>query len=264
MNAYSVSLNNNTFTVASGTTPSGVDLNVASIMEDIFGSKGFTKAGPGVMELSGANTYSGASTISAGTLQLVANAGNTSSGVSSALNIPSYGSFSLAPGTTLQLRSDGDVSFGGGNNMGGLGNGTVTFDVNQVNTGNNHHALSFAPNGFNTYNEVLNVTGGNGYSLSFGPIIGDSSSLTLNPTTANLTVNALSSVSALTKNGAGTLTINGASTYAGNTTLNAGTLELANVNALGANGNTLYINATASAAKLSTDVGFGGANLCIT
>jgi len=228
INAYSVSLQNTTFNVAAGTTPSGVDLSISSILEDWQGgAQSLTKAGNGVMKLSGANTYSGATTISAGTLQLVANAGNTSSGVSSALNVPSYGSFSLAPGTTLQLRADGDVSFGGGNNLGGLGNGTVTFDVNQVNTGNNNHALSFAPNGFSTYNEVLNVTGGNGYSLSFGPIIGDSSSLTLNPTTANLTVGALSSVSALTKNGAGTLTINGPSTYAGNTTISGGTLALA-------------------------------------
>ena len=70
MNAYNISLNNGTFTVASGTTPSGVDLNVVSIMQDIFGSKGFTKAGPGVMELSGANTYSGGAQLNGGTLEL--------------------------------------------------------------------------------------------------------------------------------------------------------------------------------------------------
>jgi len=70
LNAYSVSLNNGTFTVAAGNTPSGVDLNVASILGDFFGSKGFTKAGPGVMELLGANTYSGAVQLNAGTLDL--------------------------------------------------------------------------------------------------------------------------------------------------------------------------------------------------
>ena len=71
MNAYSVSLNNGTFTVAAGNTTSGVDLSVASILEDFaYGSRGFTKAGPGVMALSGANTYSGGVQLNGGTLSL--------------------------------------------------------------------------------------------------------------------------------------------------------------------------------------------------
>ena len=71
MNAYAVSLNNGTFTVAAGTTPSGVDLNVTAILEDfLYGSRGFTKAGPGVMALAGANTFSGAVQLNGGTLEL--------------------------------------------------------------------------------------------------------------------------------------------------------------------------------------------------
>jgi autotransporter-associated beta strand protein len=55
------------FTVASGTTPSGIDLLVSG---PLTGPNGFTKDGAGVMLLTKNSTYSGATTISGGTLQL--------------------------------------------------------------------------------------------------------------------------------------------------------------------------------------------------
>ena len=67
-----MSLDGTTFTVASGTTPSGVDLSVSSILNNwLTGPESLTKAGPGVMVLNNAaNTYSGPTTVSAGTLAL--------------------------------------------------------------------------------------------------------------------------------------------------------------------------------------------------
>ena len=60
-----------TFNVAAGSTPSGVDLSVASILNNwVSGPQSLTKAGNGVMVLSNANTYSGNTTISGGTLAL--------------------------------------------------------------------------------------------------------------------------------------------------------------------------------------------------
>ena len=74
INAHSVSLQNTTFTVAAGSTPSGVDLSVASILNNwVSGPQSLTKAGNGVMVLSNASTYSGTTTISAGTLALAGN-----------------------------------------------------------------------------------------------------------------------------------------------------------------------------------------------
>ncbi len=58
----------NIFNVASGTTPSGIDLDVSIKLA----GQGITKIGPGTMRLSGNNTFSTGLTLSAGTL-LIAN-----------------------------------------------------------------------------------------------------------------------------------------------------------------------------------------------
>ena len=56
------------FNVASGTTASGVDLNVTGVVFD--NGAGITKSGPGFMQLAGANVIQGTTTVSGGTLQL--------------------------------------------------------------------------------------------------------------------------------------------------------------------------------------------------
>ncbi|MFO1528314.1 MAG: autotransporter-associated beta strand repeat-containing protein [Kiritimatiellia bacterium] len=61
----SASATQNTFTVADGAA--ATDLSVSSV---VAGTSGLIKAGAGVMSLSGVNTYTGATTISAGTLEL--------------------------------------------------------------------------------------------------------------------------------------------------------------------------------------------------
>ena len=61
-----------TFTVAAGTTPSGIDLDISSVLRtspsgDATGAV-FYKAGPGTLRLNAANTFSRPVTVSAGTL----------------------------------------------------------------------------------------------------------------------------------------------------------------------------------------------------
>ena len=59
-----------TFNVAQGTTPSGIDLLVSGSVSLNTAGNGITKAGSGLMALSNTDTYTGATNITAGTLQL--------------------------------------------------------------------------------------------------------------------------------------------------------------------------------------------------
>lgn len=202
----------------------------------------------------------GLTSVAAGTtLQLQANAGNTISGTSYALSAEQTANqpLSLLTGSTLQLRSDSSVSFAGGNNLGGMGSATVTFDVNNLSSGTGN-TIGFAPGGFAVNTTTLNITGGNGYTLGTGIInnVANSGVLTLNPTTANMslagyTANATfsttlalggsaannlvtgaianpatSGTTTLTKSGTSVWTLQGANTFTGNTTISAGTLAI--------------------------------------
>ena len=61
---------NNTFDIAAGSVPDGRDCVISGAIFNDAGSGGFTKTGDGKLVLSGANTYNGTTTISAGTLQI--------------------------------------------------------------------------------------------------------------------------------------------------------------------------------------------------
>jgi fibronectin-binding autotransporter adhesin len=58
------------FNVASGTTASGVDLDVSGIIEEFQGTGGISKSGTGKLSLSNANLYTGATTVNDGVLEL--------------------------------------------------------------------------------------------------------------------------------------------------------------------------------------------------
>src|SRR5439155_18294551 len=64
-----------TFTVADG--PAGVDLDISAEIKQQGGTVGFIKAGAGTLRLEGAtsNTYTGPTTVNAGTLELDKTAG---------------------------------------------------------------------------------------------------------------------------------------------------------------------------------------------
>ncbi len=64
-----------TFTIAKGTTSSGVDLDISATIYD----GGVSKSGSGTMALDGSNTYTGGTMVSAGILQIT-NSGALSSG----------------------------------------------------------------------------------------------------------------------------------------------------------------------------------------
>lgn len=232
INADTALSGNQTFTVDANS-----QLNYSGRIHNQIGTNhGITKAGAGTLVLSAANIYSAGTNLNQGTLRLE----NTSALGS--------GGLSMLDGTSLQLRSDSNATFNGGDGMGGLGGATINIDVNQLTSGNTNRTIQFANGGFNTYLTTINVTGGNGYALSLGGINeGFAGSLDLNAISANLSIGAIGSASAvsvlnvggaanttitgainsvngLNKSGSGTLTLNGNSSFTSTTTVSNGRL----------------------------------------
>jgi fibronectin-binding autotransporter adhesin len=193
----------------------------------ISGSGAVIKTGAGTQILAGNNSYTGNTLVSTGrltlsgsnnngvtatttvnngaTLQLQANASNTTAGVSSALGTANNKlTLGSANGGTVnvELRSDlgTDVSFAGTStpNLSGLNPLTFNFDVDRLTAGPGS-AMTFATNGGMTIaSGTFNITGnttGNGSSLALGPISSvNNQTVTFNPTTANVSLGNLGGV----------------------------------------------------------------------
>ncbi|HMO34350.1 MAG TPA: autotransporter-associated beta strand repeat-containing protein [Lacibacter sp.] len=199
-----------TFTVADGSP--AADLTVSGI---IGGTGGLTKAGDGTMVLTGTNTYSGTTTISAGVLQ-VGNNGTAGT----------LGSGGVTNNASLVFNRSDDITvanlIGGTGSVTKLGAGVLTFTAN------------------NTYSGGTTITAGtlkignNGTTGSFGSgNVTNNGNLVFDRSNALTVSNIISGSGSVTKQAAGNLTLSGANTYAGNTNLNAGTLTLSVANAIG-------------------------------
>ena len=95
-------------TTALGTTPSGIDLVASGI---ILNNAAFTKAGPGSLQLTATNTYTGATTVSGGTLQVgngttgsIASASPVvvSSGATLGVNLAAAGIMAITPASKIR------------------------------------------------------------------------------------------------------------------------------------------------------------------
>ena len=212
---------------------------------------GLTKSGAGTLKLSLANTYSGITTITGGTL-VAANVAALGGG--GAVNVTNG-----ASGGTLLLSTDTSVNAFQVGGSSGAGAGTISSDRATPGPGITHF-LGAGVFGNNTYNftKGANVTSGTAaISLaSLNVTAGSAGTLILNPTSAdvlipgNVTIgtnnaaktlqlsgtstgsnisgnisNGLNTLS-LSKAGTGTWTLSGANTYTGNTTVSGGTLNI--------------------------------------
>jgi autotransporter-associated beta strand protein len=150
------------------------------------GAMAFTKAGTGIQILSGMNTYTGVTTVTAGTLSL------------RGTNVLSLLSPISMAGATLQVLQDG-VGNNGTNTFGKdvtlNGSVTATIDVGNNGSGNTGNTIAFGalnngPLG-TAYNSIINFTGTNGYLQSFtslGLSSGSGQGTALRPTTTSVTI----------------------------------------------------------------------------
>ena len=200
---------NVTLTIGNGNGAGGDYQGVIANNTSGTGTVALTKIGSGTITLSGANTYSGGTTLSAGTLQL----GSSSTG--SITNGPvgtgtltlNGGTLSSNVGDFITTRSIANpITFGG----------DVTFGTNT-----NFGALSLSGAGTLTGNRTLTFVADVTYSGNIGQSGGSFG---------------------LTKAGSGTLKLSGVNSYSGGTTVNAGLLWLNSSSALGSSSASLTVN----------------------
>ena len=173
----------------------------------IGGIGGLTKTENGTLTLGGGNTYSGPTTVSAGTLVLSGSSTtstivlNGGTGTTVRVTNPAAtgaGAINMVTGVTnasLQLYIDGGGTIALPNYLSGNSGVTTNFDVNNNGSGTNGVIQFTGSLGSSAIgNATFNVTGGNGYSLRIDNLRntgGSAASLLLNPTTASLSVGNL-------------------------------------------------------------------------
>jgi len=186
------------------------------IFNGIVSNGGINKAGAGTLLLTAANSYTGATTISAGTLQL----GDGTTGKDGTV-----ASSSIVNNSSLLFNRFGSSSYGG----------VISGSGNVTKSGAGTQTLS----GANTYSGATTISAGtlqlgDGTTGKDGTVastsIVNNGSLVFNRFGSSSYGGVISGNGNVTKSGEGTQALSGANTYTGTTTLNAGTLQL------GANG----------------------------
>jgi outer membrane autotransporter protein len=195
-------------TIAYGASGGTFDIvaaaNTFSINQALTGAGSLTKIGAGTLALTGDNTYSGGTTISAGTLQL-GNGGTTGSVAGNILN-----NAILAFNRSNALTFGGVISGTGAVHQDGAG--TTVLTANNTYTGGT------------TINAGTLQLGNGGTSGSIVGNVLNNGTLAFNRSDAVTFGGVISGTGALQQNGGGSTNLTATNTYTGATTVNAGTL----------------------------------------
>ncbi|EHW2348653.1 autotransporter outer membrane beta-barrel domain-containing protein [Salmonella enterica subsp. enterica serovar Altona] len=196
-----------------------LELNTGGTFDNaISGSGQVVKSGDDVLTLSGANSYSGGTLISDGTLV--------------ASNVEALGTGDVTDDATLELNTGGDFI----NNIGGTGRVEKSGDK------------TLTLSGRNTYTGGTLISSGtlvasNVDALGSGDVTNNA---TLEMNTGGDFINNIGGTGRVEKSGDDTLTLSGSNTYTGGTLISDGTLVASNVEALGTgdvtNNATLELN----------------------
>jgi fibronectin-binding autotransporter adhesin len=193
----------------------------------ISGAGNLCSSGTGTLTLTGANTYTGMTNLTAGTLNIQNSSALGTSGVGAGTAISS--------GAALQYQ-------------GGI---TVADSLALSGTGVGGTGALVSVNGTNTHTGAITLAGSALIAANAGKLI---ISAGIDDAGAGKQVNfggggdiavsgVVSGTTAVVKDGSGTLALSGANTYGGGTTLNAGTLSISDDSGLGGIGSSLLINA---------------------
>ncbi|MBP2230998.1 autotransporter-associated beta strand protein [Azospirillum agricola] len=212
-----LTLNGGTLTVTgAGTIDNGivigsqdatVNTSAAVTLSGVISGNNLTKTGSGTLTLSNANTYTGSTTVSAGTLLLTGSLGNGAVSVASGATLGGTGTIggnvtvasgaTLAPGVAGSSNGIGTLSVGGNLTMNGIlaielagassydkvsVSGTVTINGSSSGTTGNNFISVTRVNGYaatNTTYAVINNTGSSPISTTF-PSLAEGGTLTTN------------------------------------------------------------------------------------
>jgi fibronectin-binding autotransporter adhesin len=219
-------------------TNTGVN-TIAAAIGDFGGVTSVTIDGAGTWLLTGANTYTGATTVSSGVLKI------GGSSLDSAIILGSHATLelnglntrigSLAGSGIVQNNSATAAALTtGGNNTSTAFSGIIQDGgagaLSWVKTGSGTFTLT----GANTYTGTTTISagtlqigsGGTTGTLGTGAVT-NNASLIINRSDAITVANVISGSGSLTQAGFGTTTLTGTNTYTGSTTINAGVLSVA-------------------------------------
>ncbi len=224
------------------------NLTIASVIVNNGGATGLTKAGSGTLTLTGSNTYSGVTTVGAGTLQVGAGgaSGNLGTGPvtdNSALVIklssPSTFSGAINGAGSLTQAGPGTLTLAGSNTY----SGGTTINAGTIQLGTSASLPSGMAAKVNGTLDIGALDANVGALTGTGTVNhSGSGSNTLSVASGDFggTIESSGGMLALLKTGSGQLILSGTDTYSGGTTVNAGTLCVTDAGAI-ANGTNLTI-----------------------
>lgn len=243
---------NNTYAL---TIAGGFDTTISAAIGG--GSGGLIKSGTGTLTLSGANTYTGGTTLNAGVVSIAADAN-----LGDAAGMLTFNGGTLR--TTAGVTSTRNVTLnaGGGTFDTGAFNSTLSGVISGTGGLTKTGTGTLTLNGANTYTGGTTVSAGtlSGSSVSLQGNIVNNAAVVFSQAADGTYAGAMSGTGSLTKTGGGTLTLSGANTYTGGTTVSAGTLSGTSVSLQGniVNNATVAFNQAGNGTYAGVISGTGG------